>query len=55
MQSENTILAIDIGSSNLKIAEFVCAPGALRMTKFDFRKLDIDPSGGEDAEVIAFT
>lgn len=54
MQNENRILAIDIGSSNLKIAEFECAPGALRMTKFDFRKLDIDPENGEDAEVIAF-
>ena len=54
MQNENTILAIDIGSSSLKIAEFVCAPGALRMTKFDFRKLDIDSENGENAEVIAF-
>ena len=54
MHSDNMILAIDIGSSNLKIAEFVCSAGSLRMTKFDFRKLDINPEDGESAEVVAF-
>ena len=54
MHSDNMILAIDIGSSNLKIAEFVCSAGSLRMTKFDFRKLDINPDDGESAEVVAF-
>ena len=43
MQNDNMILTIDIGSTNLKIAEFVCTAGSLRMTKFDFRKLDINP------------
>ena len=54
MQNDNTILTIDIGSTNLKMAEFVCSAGSLRMTKFDFRKLDINPDDGEAAEVIAF-
>ena len=54
MQNDNLILAIDIGSSNLKIAEFYCAAGNLRMRKFDFRKLDIDPNDGEEADLIAF-
>ena len=54
MQNDNLILAIDIGSSNLKIAEFYCAAGNLRMRKFDFRKLDIDPNDGEEADLVAF-
>lgn len=54
MQNDNMILTIDIGSTNLKIAEFVCSAGSLRMVKFDFRKLDINPEDGETAEVIAF-
>ena len=54
MQNDNMILTIDIGSNNLKIAEFVCTAGALRMTKFDFRKLDINPEDGEAADIVAF-
>ena len=54
MQNDNLILAIDIGSSNLKIAEFACVAGNLRMRKFDFRKLEIDPNDGEEADLIAF-
>lgn len=54
MQKDNKILSIDIGSNNLKIAEFVYAPGSLRMTKFAFRPFDVNPEDGEDADVIAF-
>ena len=54
MQKDNRILSIDIGSDNLKIAEFVYATGSLRMTKFDSRRLDINPEDGDEAEVIAF-
>ena len=54
MQKDNKILTIDIGSANLKMAEFECAAGSLRMVKFDFRKLDINPENGEAAEQIAF-
>ena len=54
MQKDNRILSIDIGSNNLKIAEFVYATGSLRMTKFDSRRLDINPEDGDEAEIIAF-
>ena len=54
MQKDSKILTIDVGSANLKMAEFECAAGSLRMTKFDFRKLEIDPENGEAAEQIAF-
>ena len=47
MQKDSKILTIDVGSANLKMAEFECAAGSLRMTKFDFRKLEIDPENGE--------
>ena len=54
MQKDNKILSIDIGSNNLKIAEFVFAPGSLRMTNFAFRSFDVNPEDGDEADVIAF-
>lgn len=54
MQNDNLILTIDIGSTNLKIAEFLCSANSLRMTKFDARRLDINPEDGEAADTIAF-
>ena len=54
MQKDNKILSIDIGSNNLKIAEFVYSPGSLRMTKFAYRPFDVNPEDGDEADVIAF-
>ena len=54
MHKDNRILTIDIGSNNLKIAEFLCDAGTLRMTKFDSRKIEIDLEDGDEAETIAF-
>lgn len=54
MQKDNKILSIDVGSNNLKIAEFEFSTGSLRMLKFDARKLEINPDDGDTAEIIAF-
>ena len=41
MAKENTVLTIDVGGDNLKMAEFVFPPGgAIMLRKFAFRKLE---------------
>ena len=41
MPKENTILTIDVGGDNLKMAEFVFPPGgSITLRKFAFRKFE---------------
>jgi len=57
MQSENTILTIDVGSVNLKMAQFAFQPnGQVVMTAFDIRKMEVEQveNSGEEQEVVAF-
>ncbi len=50
MTKDNTILTIDIGSDNLKIAEFDVTPeGGLRLRKFAIAKMQLPEAQGEDA------
>ena len=53
MAKENTVLTIDVGGDNLKMAEFVFPPGgAIMLRKFAFRKLE-EQEGMTPEEVFA--
>ncbi|MBI3987057.1 MAG: type IV pilus assembly protein PilM [Lentisphaerae bacterium] len=44
----NRVLAIDIGSCDLKVGEFTVRKNGIELTQFDVRSLGVDPSKDED-------